>query len=130
MIDKLQAVEDKFLELESLISDPSVLADMPRWQRYNREHAGLEPIVAAYREYKAVCHAIEDSKAMLDEGIEEDDFRHMVEEELAEQRSRKEQLDNELPVLLLPRDPNDDKNVIVEIRAGAGGKDCRGRPGQ
>lgn len=124
MIDKLQAVEDKFLELESLISDPSVLVDMPRWQRYNREHAGLEPIVAAYREYKAVCHAIEDSKAMLDEGIEEDDFRHMVEEELAEQRSRKEQLDNELPVLLLPRDPNDDKNVIVEIRGGVGGEEA------
>lgn len=124
MIDKLQAVEDKFLELESLISDPSVLADMPRWQRYNREHAGLEPIVAAYREYKAVCHAIEDSRAMLDEGIEEDDFRHMVEEELAEQRSRKEQLDNELPVLLLPRDPNDDKNVIVEIRGGVGGEEA------
>ena len=124
MIDKLQAVEDKFLELESLISDPSVLADMPRWQRYNKEHAGLEPIVAAYREYKAVCHAIEDSKAMLDEGIEEDDFRHMVEEELAEQRSRKEQLDNELPVLLLPRDPNDDKNVIVEIRGGVGGEEA------
>ena len=124
MIDKLQAVEDKFLELESLISDPSVLADMPRWQRYNREHAGLEPIVAAYREYKAVCHAIEDSKAMLDEGIEEDDFRHMVEEELAEQRSRKEQLDNELPVLLLPRDPNDDKNVIVESRGGVGGEEA------
>ena len=124
MIDKLQAVEDKFLELESLISDPSVLADMPRWQRFNREHAGLEPIVAAYREYKAVCHAIEDSKAMLDEGIEEDDFRHMVEEELAEQRSRKEQLDNELPILLLPRDPNDDKNVIVEIRGGVGGEEA------
>ena len=124
MIDKLQAVEDKFLELESLISDPSVLADMPRWQRYNREHAGLEPIVAAYREYKAVCHAIEDSRAMLDEGIKEDDFRHMVEEELAEQRSRKEQLDNELPVLLLPRDPNDDKNVIVEIRGGVGGEEA------
>ena len=124
MIDKLQAVEDKFLELESLISDPSVLADMPRWQRYTREHAGLEPIVAAYRKYKAVCHAIEDSTAMLDEGIEEDDFRHMVEEELAEQRSRKEQLDNELPVLLLPRDPNDDKNVIVEIRGGVGGEEA------
>ena len=124
MIDKLQAVEDKFLELESLISDPSVLADMPRWQRYNREHAGLEPIVAAYREYKAVCHAIEDSKAMLDEGIEEDDFRHTVEEELAEQRSRKDQLDNELPLLLLPRDPNDDKNVIVEIRGGVGGEEA------
>ncbi|MGM9539591.1 peptide chain release factor 1, partial [Anaerovibrio sp.] len=124
MIDKLQAVEDKFLELESLISDPSVLADMPRWQKYSREHAGLEPIVAAYREYKAVCQAIEDSKAMLDEGIEDDEFRHMVEEELAEQRSRKAELDNELPILLLPRDPNDDKNVIVEIRGGVGGEEA------
>ena len=123
MIDKLQAVEDKFLELESLISDPSVLADMPKWQRYNREHAGLEPIVAAYREYKAVCQGIEDSKEMLDEGIEDDDFRHMVEEELAEQRSRKAELDNQLPILLLPRDPNDDKNVIVEIRGGVGGEE-------
>lgn len=124
MIDKLQAVEDKFLELESLISDPSVLADMPKWQRYNREHAGLEPIVAAYREYKAVCQGIEDSKEMLDEGIEDDDFRHMVEEELAEQRSRKAELDNQLPILLLPRDPNDDKNVIVEIRGGVGGEEA------
>lgn len=124
MIDKLQAVEDKFLELESLISDPSVLADMPRWQRYSREHAGLEPIVATYREYKEVCRAIEDSREMLAEGIDDDDFRHMVEEELAEQRSRKEELDHELPILLLPRDPNDDKNVIVEIRGGVGGEEA------
>lgn len=124
MIDKLQSVEDKYLELESLISDPSVLADMPKWQRYSREHAGLEPIVAAYREYKEVCQGIEDEKAMLSDGIEEDDFRHMVEDELAEHRKRKEELDNELPVLLLPRDPNDDKNVIVEIRGGVGGEEA------
>ena len=83
MMDKLQAVEDKYLELESLISDPSVLEDMSRWQRYNREHAGLEPIVTAYREYKQVCTGIEDDKNMLSEGIDDNEFRHMVEEELA-----------------------------------------------
>lgn len=124
MMDKLQAVEDKFLELESLISDPSVLADMPKWQRYNREHAAIEPVVAAYREYKGVCQGIEDSREMLKEGIEEDDFRHMVEDELAELRQRKEELDSRLPILLLPQDPNDAKNVIVEIRGGVGGEEA------
>lgn len=124
MLDKLQAVEGKFLELESLISDPSVLADMAKWQRYNREHAGLEPIVTVYREYKKVCQEIADNKAMLAAGIEEDDFRHMVEDELASLRSRKEELDAQLPILLLPRDPNDDKNVIVEIRGGVGGEEA------
>ena len=124
MMDKLQAVEDKYLELESLISDPSVLEDMSRWQRYNREHAGLEPIVTAYREYKQVCTGIEDDKNMLSEGIDDNEFRHMVEEELAELRARKEDLDEQLPILLLPRDPNDDKNVLLEIRAGTGGEEA------
>lgn len=124
MMDKLQAVEDKYLELESLISDPSVLEDMSRWQRYNREHAGLEPIVTAYRGYKQVCTGIEDDKNMLSEGIDDNEFRHMVEEELAELRARKEELDEQLPILLLPRDPNDDKNVIVEIRGGVGGEEA------
>lgn len=124
MMDKLQAVEDKYLELESLISDPSVLEDMSRWQRYNREHAGLEPIVTAYREYKQVCTGIEDDKNMLSEGIDDNEFRHMVEEELAELRARKEELDEQLPILLLPRDPNDDNNVIVEIRGGVGGEEA------
>ncbi len=124
ILDKLQAVEDKFLELESLISDPSVLEDMNRWQRYNKEHSTLQPIIEAYREYKKVCKGIDDNKEMLDEGIEDDEFRHMVEEELSEFRKRKEELDNELPIMLLPRDPNDDKNVIVEIRGGVGGEEA------
>ncbi len=123
MIDKLQAVEDKFLELESLISDPSVIADMDKWQRYSREHGNLVPIVEAYREYKRVCQGIEDDRAMLDEPME-DELRHMVEDELAEFKVRKEELDNELPILLLPKDPNDDKNVIVEIRGGVGGEEA------
>ena len=124
IMDKLQAVEDKFLELESLISDPSVIEDMNRWQRYNKEHANLQPIIEAYREYKKVCQGIDDNKAMLDEGIEDDEFRHMVEDELADFRRRKDELDQQLPIMLLPKDPNDDKNVIVEIRGGVGGEEA------
>lgn len=124
IMDKLQAVEDKFLELESLISDPSVLEDMNRWQRFNKEHSTLLPIVEAYREYKKVCQGIDDNKEMLVNGIDDDEFRHMVEEELADFRKRKAELDEELPIMLLPRDPNDDKNVIVEIRGGVGGEEA------
>ncbi|MBQ4212276.1 MAG: PCRF domain-containing protein [Selenomonas sp.] len=95
MMDKLHAVVDKFLEFESLISDPSVIEDMNRWQRYNKEHANLQPIIEAYREYKKVCQGIEDNKEMLDEGIEDDEFRHMVEDELADFRRRKDELDQQ-----------------------------------
>ena len=124
IMDKLQAVENKFLELESLISDPSVLEDMNKWQRYNQEHSSMQPIIEAYREYKTVCRGIEDNKEMLNEGIDDDEFRHMVEDELADFRKRKEELDQELPIMLLPKDPNDDKNVIVEIRGGVGGEEA------
>ena len=121
IMDKLQAVEDKFLELESLISDPSVLEDMNRWQRFNKEHSTLLPIVEAYREYKKVCQGIDDNKEMLVNGIDDDEFRHMVEEELADFRKRKAELDEELPIMLLPRDPNDDKMLlwksVVELAA-------------
>ena len=90
MLDKLQAVEDKYMELESLISDPDVLSDMQKWQRYNKEHAALLPIVEKFREYKKVCQTIEDDKAMFDEPLE-DELRKLVEAELAEARQRKEE---------------------------------------
>ena len=123
MLEKLQAVEDKFLELESLISDPDVIADMSRWQKYSKEHAGLAPIVEKFREYKEVVKGIDEAKAMFDESLD-DEMRKFVEEELAELKAQKEVLDNELPILLLPKDPNDDKNVIVEIRGGVGGEEA------
>ena len=123
MLEKLQAVEDKFLELESLISDPDVIADMDRWQKYSKEHASLTPIVEKFREYKDVVKGIDEAKAMFNEALD-DDMRKFVEEELADLRSRKEALDAELPILLLPKDPNDDKNVIVEIRGGVGGEEA------
>ena len=123
MLEKLQAVEDKFLELESLISDPAVIADMNRWQKYSKEHAELAPIVAKFREYKEVVKGIAEAKAMFAEALD-DDMRKFVEEELAELKAQKEVLDGELPILLLPKDPNDDKNVIVEIRGGVGGEEA------
>ena len=124
MINKLQAVEDKYMELESVISDPDVLADMAKWQKYNKEHSNLEPIVTAFREYKRTCQGIEDAKEMLSDSSLDDEMKEMANEELKELRARKEELDNELPILLLPRDPNDDKNVIVEIRGGVGGEEA------
>ena len=111
------------MELESLISDPEVLQDMPRWQRYNKEHAALTSIVEKFREYKKVVQGIADDKAMFEEALD-DEMRKLVEEELNSLRSRKEQLDQELPVLLLPKDPNDEKSVIVEIRGGVGGEEA------
>lgn len=123
LLDKLQAVEDKYMELESLISDPEVMQDMDRWQRYNKEHASLEQIVEKYRLYKKACKGIEDDQALLEEPLDAE-MKQMAEEELADFRKQKEALEKEFPVLLLPKDPNDEKNVIVEIRGGVGGEEA------
>lgn len=123
MLEKLQAVEDKYLELESLIADPATIADIDRWQRFNKEHAMLTPVIEKFREYKDIVKNIAEDKAMFAEAID-DEMRHLIEAELAELLPRKEALDQELPILLLPKDPNDDKNVIVEIRGGVGGEEA------
>lgn len=123
MLSKLQAIEEKYIELESLLSDPSVIADVPLWRKYTQEHASLTTLVETIREYKSVAAGIEEAEELLAEG-QEDDFRKMVEAELSELRTRREELDSQLPILLLPKDPNDDKNVIVEIRGGAGGDEA------
>ena len=122
MFNKLNAVVDKYDELEALLSDPDVMADMEKWQRYTREHAVLTPIVAAYRDYQAALLTIAEDKALLDEADSE--MKQLLEEEIAAQEERRDQLAQELPILLLPRDPNDDKNVIVEIRGGVGGEEA------
>nr|WP_325189625.1 peptide chain release factor 1 [uncultured Selenomonas sp.] len=122
MFNKLNAVVDKYDELEALLSDPDVMADMEKWQRYTREHAALTPIVAAYRDYQAALLTIAEDKALLDEADSE--MKQLLEEEIAAQEERRDQLAQELPILLLPRDPNDDKNVIVEIRGGVGGEEA------
>ena len=123
MLDKLHAVEEKYRELESLISDPAVLADMPKWQKLSRELAQLAPIVEKYREYKGVKEGLAEARAIFDDNPDED-MRRLAEEEVAELRPRLETLERELPILLLPKDPNDAKNVIVEIRGGVGGEEA------
>ena len=123
MLDKLHAVEEKYRELESLISDPAVLADMSKWQKLSREHAQLAPVVEKYREYKKVREGLAEAKAIFDDNPDAD-MRRLAEDEVAELRPRLEALERELPILLLPKDPNDAKNVIVEIRGGVGGEEA------
>ena len=122
MLDKLRAVEEKFQELESIISDPAVMGDMAKWQTYTKEHAQLLPIVEKYRSYKKVVERIEEARAMLVEKDEE--MRALATEEVRELMPKKAALEEELLLLLLPRDPHDEKNVIVEIRGGVGGDEA------
>ncbi len=122
MLDKLAAVEQKFRELESLISDPATMEDMERWQGYTKEHAALAPIVEKYRDYKRVTQDLEEARAMLEDPDSE--IRALAAEEMKELAPEKEALEAELPILLLPQDPNDEKNVIVEIRGGVGGDEA------
>lgn len=122
MLDKLAAVEQKFRELESLISDPATMEDMARWQGHAKEHAALAPIVEKFRAYKKVASDMEEARAMLEDSDPE--VRALAAEELRGLAPEKEALEAELPILLLPRDPNDEKNVIVEIRGGVGGEEA------
>ncbi|WP_425058666.1 Peptide chain release factor 1 [Sporomusa carbonis] len=123
MLDKLQAIEDKFLELEGRISDPAVMADMGEWQKLTKAHSKMVPVVEKFREYKKALKAIDDAREMLKDKLD-DEFREMVEAEYAEAKEKADSLAEELRILLLPKDPNDDKNVIVEIRGGAGGDEA------
>jgi peptide chain release factor 1 len=123
MLDKLQALEDKYEDLSHSISDPEIINDQARWQKLIKEHASLEQIVENYRGYKEVLQGIEDSKAMLEDNNDRE-FEDMVKAELTELQNKKEALEDELKVLLLPKDPNDDKSVIVEIRGAAGGEEA------
>ena len=123
MLDKLQALEDKFEDLSHMISDPEIINDQGKWQKLIKEHASLEQIVENFRGYKEVLQGIEDSKAMLEDDIDRE-FEDMVKAELTELQRKKETLEEELKILLLPKDPNDDKSVIVEIRGAAGGEEA------
>jgi peptide chain release factor 1 len=123
MFDKLQALEDKYEDLSHSISDPEIINDQAKWQKLIKEHANLEQIVENFRGFKEVLRSIEDSKAMLEDDIDRE-FEEMVKAELTELLNKKEALEDELKILLLPKDPNDDKSVIVEIRGAAGGEEA------
>ena len=123
MFDRLEDTLVRFEELLSMLSEPDVANDPKRFQKLMKEQADLAPIVEAYKEYKENKQNIEDSLAMLQEESDEE-LRELAKEELAESKEKVEELEQKLKILLLPKDPNDDKNVIVEIRAGAGGDEA------
>lgn len=123
MFDKLEDLLHHYEELMNTLSEPDVANDPNRFRKLMKEQSDLQPIVEAYKEYKQCKQNIEDSLAMLEEENDEE-MRELAKEELNESKDRLAELEQELKILLLPKDPNDDKNVIVEIRAGAGGEEA------
>ncbi len=123
MLNKLTSVEERYEEVNSLLYDPDVISDMNKYSALMKEHKSLTPVVEKFREYKKAEEDFTSAKAMLDEGGLDKDFRELVQMEYEESGILKEKLFEELKILLLPKDPNDDKNVIVEIRGGAGGEE-------
>ena len=123
MLNKLALVEERFEEICQMLYDPAVIADLEQYSALLKEHKNLEPIITKFREYKAADETLKESRAMLDEGGLDKDFREMVQEEYENAKESTAALFEELKILLLPKDPNDDRNVIVEIRGGAGGEE-------
>ncbi len=123
MFDKLSFIENKYEELSKKIIDPEIIANTSEWQKLAKEHADIEPIVMKYREYTKVKKTLEEDKEMLKEKLD-DEMKELLKEEIAEYEEALEKLEQELKILLIPKDPNDEKNVIVEIRAGAGGDEA------
>lgn len=123
VFEKLEALEEKYADLEKKISDPEVIADQESWRKYCKESSDLTPIIEKYHEYRKAKQTIADDKEMLAEG-QDKDMEELVRAELAEAEEALEKSAAELKVLLLPKDPNDDKNVIMEIRGGTGGDEA------
>ncbi len=122
MLDKLKGLKARFQELETQLSDPELIANQAEWKKRVKERADLEPVIAVYDAYEASLLAAADAKDMLAESDPE--LRAMAQEEYDAQREKSQQLEQELKFLLLPKDPNDDRNVVLEIRAGTGGEEA------
>lgn len=123
MLERLQSLEDRYDELNQLLSDPEVISDINKLREYSKEQSGLEDAVQAYREYKNIDNELKDAKEMLEDDLD-DDMEEMVKAEITELKNREVELEEELKILLLPKDPNDDKDVFVEIRGAAGGDEA------
>ncbi|TCO78781.1 peptide chain release factor 1 [Marinisporobacter balticus] len=123
MFEKLDFIHDKYADLSRKVSDPEVINKQTEWQKYIKELADIEPIVNGYKEYKETKDGIEEAKSILEESNDEE-LREMAKMELNELEDKIEDVENQLKLLLIPKDPNDEKNVIVEIRAGAGGDEA------
>mgnify|MGYP004563761663 FL=1 len=123
MLEKLKGIKERYEQLTALLSDPAVIGDQNRYRELSKEQAGLTDIVNAYDEYMAADAEIESCKAMLEEA-DDAAMREMIHEELNELSAKEQELSEQLKVMLLPKDPNDDKDVIIEVRAGTGGEEA------
>lgn len=123
MFDKLEALEERFRLVSEKISNPEVIADMDSWRGFMKEHSDLTPIIEKYREYKKLKQTISDDRQMLEDG-EDKELEELIKLELSEAEEGLQRVSEELKILLLPKDPNDDKNVIIEIRGGTGGDEA------
>ncbi|ASR40424.1 peptide chain release factor 1 [Ligilactobacillus agilis] len=124
LFDRLQMLEDRYEELGELLSDPEVIADTKRFTELSKEMADLRETVEKYNQYKEVSQRISDDEEMLNEGLDDDEMTEMVKAELADSKDEKQALEEEIKILLIPKDPNDDKNIIMEIRGAAGGDEA------
>ncbi len=123
MFDRLTEFVNRHEELSLLINDPDIIANQDKWRSLMKEYSEITPIAEKYNEYKETKQAVDEALEMLDENLD-DDFRALVKEELSANKERISEIEEELKVLLIPKDPNDDKNVIMEIRGGAGGDEA------
>ena len=123
MFDRLEGAENRYEEINHRLSDPLVPGNQDEYRKLMKEHSDLGEIVAKYREYKKVSNNIKEARELLDDTLDKD-FREMVQSEFEEAREKLEKISKELKILLLPKDPNDDRSVIVEIRGGAGGEEA------
>src|SRR5690625_4358340 len=123
MLDKLVMLEERYEKLNELLSDPEVISDVNKLREYSKEQSDMEEVVSMYRKHKDITAELEDAKVMLHDDLD-DEMAEMVKMEIAELSETEEELTEKMKILLLPKDPNDDKNVIVEIRAAAGGDEA------
>lgn len=122
MINKLHGIEERFIKLEQLLGDPAVISDQVKYQKYLKEHGELSKLVTAFREHKEILREIEGAKELLKDA--DSDIRDMANDELDLLAQKREKFESELKLLLMPKDPRDEKNVILEIRAGTGGEEA------
>ncbi|CAG9606691.1 peptide chain release factor 1 [Pseudoneobacillus rhizosphaerae] len=123
MFDRLQSVEDRYERLNELLSDPEIINNNNKLREYSKEQSDISDTVQAYREYKETKEQLKDAKVMLDEKLDPE-MREMVKEEVSELQSQLDEIEARLKILLVPKDPNDDKNVIMEVRGAAGGDEA------
>lgn len=122
MFDKLDFILEKYEELSMKVSDPDVINNQPLWQKHIKEMGEMEPIVNKYKEYKKAKESVAEAKEMLESG--DDELKELAKMELPELEDKIPEMEDELKILLLPKDPNDEKNVILEVRAGTGGEEA------